>query len=65
MVRPLFKNASSRRRVAKVSKLNLAGASIIVVSGLNVILVPVFLPALPALAKGDLGTPRAYSCSQV
>ena len=56
MFRPLFRNASSRRRVARVSKLNFV-ASMMDGSGLKVILVPVFLPALPALASGALGMP--------
>ena len=50
--------------LASVSKLNFV-ASMMDVSGLKVILVPVFLPALPVLASGALGTPLAYSCSQV
>ena len=37
----------------------------IVESGLKVIFVPVLLPAFPVLCSGALGTPRAYSCSQV
>ena len=50
--RPRLRKANWRRRVASVSKLN-SLASMIVVSGLNVILVPVLLD-LPVLASGAL-----------
>ena len=54
---PRFRNASSRRRLLSVSKEKVVSSKILV-SGLNRMIVPVFL-VVPVGDSGPAGTPRS------
>ncbi len=57
---PALRNASSRRRLFSVSKLNVV-ASKMVVSGLKWTFVPRFF-VVPVSASVSCGMPREYAC---
>ncbi|KYF81548.1 hypothetical protein BE17_31475 [Sorangium cellulosum] len=59
MTSPAFRKASSRRRLARMSKLNSTVLKM-TGSGLKEIFVPV-LSVTPIALSGAFGTPRAYS----